>query len=252
VRAILTYHSIDSSDSPISVRPEEFARHVDFFRSGRVRVTSVAELLSLPGREDAVAITFDDGFANFGTEAFPRLDGLPVTLFVVTDHVGRTNAWGGQESAAVPTMPLLDWDALGRLAERGVTMGAHTRTHPDLTALSIERVEEECRGSAERLRAELGVDAEVFAYPYGKVTPAVASIAARSFRCACTARLGLLTGNNSMTELPRLDMYYFRERGLLESWGSAWFRAYLKCRQIARHTRHVTESALSAASRRRA
>ena len=40
MRAILTYHSIDESGSPISVDPDAFRRHVRWLASGRVRVTT--------------------------------------------------------------------------------------------------------------------------------------------------------------------------------------------------------------------
>ena len=98
MRAILTYHSIDASASPISVSKEVFASHVEWLATGRVRVTTVDELLRLPDSADAVALTFDDGFENFGEIAAPALarHALPSTLFIVSDYVGRTNAWGGR------------------------------------------------------------------------------------------------------------------------------------------------------------
>ena len=44
MRAILTYHSIDSSGSPISLSEEAFRAHVRFFGSGRVAVVPLADL----------------------------------------------------------------------------------------------------------------------------------------------------------------------------------------------------------------
>ncbi|TFG50637.1 MAG: polysaccharide deacetylase, partial [Gemmatimonadales bacterium] len=45
MRAILTYHSIDDSGSPISVAPEQFRAHVRWLQSGVIRVVPLAELL---------------------------------------------------------------------------------------------------------------------------------------------------------------------------------------------------------------
>jgi len=244
VRAILTYHSIDDSGSPISVSPSVFAQHAAWLRSGRVRVATVPDLLELPDHADALAVTFDDGFRNF-SEAAARLEGLPVTLFVVTEHVGRTNAWGGRDAAGIPILPLLDWNALGELASRGVTLGAHTRTHPRLTALPSSQVQDELCGSAERLRAELGVGADIVAYPYGSVSATVVSAAASVFRWGCTTRLRALGGDERALELPRLDMYYFRRPGQLEAWGTRAFRARLGARRVLRVAR-----ALAGSSRR--
>ena len=72
MRAILTYHSIDPSGSPISVSPAAFRRHIEWLASGRVRVVRLEELMRLPAGEDAVALTFDDGFAKFGNTVFRR------------------------------------------------------------------------------------------------------------------------------------------------------------------------------------
>src|SRR5581483_6893264 len=74
MRAILTYHSIDESGSVISVGRETFAAQAAWLASGRVRVTTVDELLALPPDADAVALTFDDGFQNFADTAVPVLE----------------------------------------------------------------------------------------------------------------------------------------------------------------------------------
>jgi peptidoglycan/xylan/chitin deacetylase (PgdA/CDA1 family) len=237
VRAILTYHSIDDSGSAISVSPAAWRTHAAWLQSGRVRVTTIGELMSMPDTADAVAVTFDDAFANFATEVWPLVDGLPVTLFVVTDHTGRSNAWRGRETPGIPTLPLLDWPALGRLAEHGVTLGAHTRTHADLTTVDDAALEDEMTGAIDRLRTETGVTAEVFAYPYGRVDRRVSAAAARSFRWACTTELRALGSHDLPCELPRLDMYYFQQPGLLESWNSPSFHLYVAGRRALRRGR---------------
>lgn len=243
MRAILTYHSIDDSGSVISVPGSVFAQHVKWLRSGRVRVTSIPELLALPPDADAVALTFDDGFCNFAVDAAPLLHGLAVTLFVVTDHVGRSNEWGGRPARGIPTLPLLDWPALARLADSGVTLGAHSRTHPDFATISPAAIDDELDGCAEQLHRQTGVAPDLFAYPYGSVTPTAAAAVAARFRWACTAELRQLRGHEAMAELPRIDMYYFRRTGRLESWGSPGFHAHLAARRLLRGGRGMARRA---------
>jgi len=184
MRAILTYHSIDSSGSPISVSPAAFRQQVEWLASGRVRVVSLEELLRTPQGEDAVALTFDDGFVNFGTEVAPLLKeySLPATVFIVAGQVGRTNAWGGRADPRIPTLPLLGWERLALLGERGVRLGAHTMTHPQLTKLPSHALEDELAGAAELIREETGRRPDEFAYPYGDVNPAVATAVAAGAR----------------------------------------------------------------------
>lgn len=227
MRGILTYHSIDRSGSPISVAPSAFERHVSSLACGSPRVTHVSDVINPASGSQAVALTFDDGFANFATEAWPRLAdrGLPVTLFVATDRVGTTNAWGGRDQAGIPTMPLLDWDALGRLAETGVDLGAHSRSHADLRRVSDAQLEDEIAGAMEEITTRTGRPVRGFAYPYGACDLRVVSAVARVAAWACTTRFAALRLTDGQYELPRLDAYYFRAAAGLESWGTAGFRA---------------------------
>lgn len=245
MRAILTYHSIDGSGSPVSVDEPAFRRHVAWLSSGAVRVVGIDELLR--SDRDAVALTFDDGFASFAERAWPLLaeHGLPVTLFVVSDRVGSTNAWGGRESPGIPTLPLLGWDALARLAEEGVTLGAHSRTHPDLRTMRGPALEDEIAGSADRIAAATGRRPQAFAYPYGARSGDAVAVAARSFRCACTTEHRLMAAEDQPHLLPRLDAYYFRRRGL-EGWGSAMFRARVWVRGTLRSARSLAMSRAAA------
>jgi peptidoglycan/xylan/chitin deacetylase (PgdA/CDA1 family) len=239
MRAILTYHSIDSSGSPISLSPATFTRHVRWLRSGRVRVLGVEALIATPDEEDAVAVTFDDGFANFGEVAAPRLAdaGVPSTLFVVSDQVGRTNAWNGVVTKGIPDLPLLGWPALGHLAEQGVVIGAHTRTHPDLTTLDASRAREEMRGAADVIERELGRRPAIFAYPYGALNASLAEAASAEFRWSCTTEFALLARDVTRARLPRLDAYYFQDVGRLDAFGTPAFARYVSRRRAARRVR---------------
>ena len=241
MRAILTYHSIDSSGSVLSVDAATFRRHVTWLSSGRVRVMTIPQLAEFGPDTDAVALTFDDGFANFATVAWPLLreHGLPATVFVVTDHVGATNAWERSAGGAIPILPLLGWDALGQLAAEGATIGSHSRTHPHLTALDRERLVDEVAGSAALLRARLGGTAAIFAYPYGAVNDRVAALVRDTYRWGCTTALRPLEPGVSAHLLARLDMYYLRGAGRLEAWGSPGFRRYLWLRAQARRVREA-------------
>lgn len=71
----------------------------------------------------------------------------------------------GERIGALPVV--LDWDELRELAGDGVTLGAHTRTHPALTQLPVEQARAEIRGSREDLEREIGGTLPIFAYPFG-------------------------------------------------------------------------------------
>jgi peptidoglycan/xylan/chitin deacetylase (PgdA/CDA1 family) len=229
MRAILTYHSVDESGSPISVSGAAFEAHRRWLTSGAIRNTSLAGILSSPDDgQHEVAVTFDDGVANIRTPLELLLDaGIKPTVFVVTGHVGGTNAWGGRDHPGIPRLPLLTWDELGDLSRRGVAIEAHSRTHPSLTGLSSTELEEELGGCSDDLLKHLGVRATAVAYPYGYLNPVVVTCAARWFAHGVTTEMAPLATNSQSMLLPRLDMYYYREPRAIESWGSSGFKVRL-------------------------
>jgi glycosyltransferase involved in cell wall biosynthesis/peptidoglycan/xylan/chitin deacetylase (PgdA/CDA1 family) len=69
---------------------------------------------------------------------------------------------------AEPMAPVvLTWHELRALASDGVAIAAHTRTHPALTRLPLDRARAEIRASREDLTRELGMALPLFAYPFG-------------------------------------------------------------------------------------
>lgn len=240
MRAILTWHSIDGSGSPISVAPEQWRAQAAWLAGSGVRVLSMERLLAEPGPEPAVALTFDDGFANFATEALPVLEerGFPATVFVVSGHAGRDNRWAGRSSTIIPRLPLLDWDALARLPHSLVTIGAHTRTHPHLDQVEDEaQLESELHGSARDIEARTGRRPDIVAYPYGGLSPAAVRIAGAHFRWGCTTDLRPLGGAEQPMLLPRIDVHYLRTPWRFGRWGSLRLRGWLRLRRAGRRIR---------------
>jgi peptidoglycan/xylan/chitin deacetylase (PgdA/CDA1 family) len=212
---ILAYHRIasvtDGAQRRWRVTPEEFDRQLAFLRSAGFRSASWAEWhvaaqrrRPLPGRR--VLLTFDDGYQDFADHAVPALErhGFTATVFVVTDRVGGDNGWDADVGAE--PVPLMDWSTIRALDARGVTFGGHTATHPMLTALSHAEVV----GEASRCRAALvdalGHPVQAFAYPYGDVDPAVASlVGACGWGYGVTAAASRVERWVPMLHLPRLE-----------------------------------------------
>jgi peptidoglycan/xylan/chitin deacetylase (PgdA/CDA1 family) len=94
-------------------------------------------------------------------------------------------------SVAPPAGSVLGWGALRRLAAEGVTIGAHTRSHPNLARLEREQAREEIAGSWHDLCTHLGSVAPVFAYPGGHYRPETVELVAEAgFQLAFTTRRG--------------------------------------------------------------
>lgn len=239
MRAILTYHSIDPSGSPVSIDEIVLRRHIAWLRSGRVQVVPLERIADVAPERDAVAITFDDGFANFETVAWPLLrhQDFPVTLFVASERVGKDNAWGGEAAPGVPTLALVGWDGLAKMVRQGLTIGSHSRTHPRLTQLDDAQLARELDGSADELAQAFGTRPTSFCYPYGDLDERVAAAVRTRYARACTTELAVLPTTPDRHLLPRLDAFYYQSPGRLEAFGSPSFRRHLWLRATARRVR---------------
>ena len=67
-----------------------------------------------------------------------------------------------------PVSQVLSWDELRTLASEGVTLGAHSRTHPFMDQLTSQEAQAEAVGSLQDLEREVGQASPIFAYPGGR------------------------------------------------------------------------------------
>jgi peptidoglycan/xylan/chitin deacetylase (PgdA/CDA1 family) len=133
-------------------------------------------------------------------------------------------------------MQLMSWSELGALPA-SISLGAHTATHPDLTALSDQQVLGELRQSRQEIEQNTGRAVTTFAYPYGALDRRTAAIVRREFAVACGTRLDFIEAGADVADLPRLDTYYLRS----ERWFGHLFHfptgMYVRLRRFARELR---------------
>jgi peptidoglycan/xylan/chitin deacetylase (PgdA/CDA1 family) len=262
---VLIYHRIaEPGASPhldpalVSATPGVFAQQMQYL-AARFSVVGLPDVLhafqsgtALP--HDAVLVTFDDAYADFGKTAWPILKslGLPATLFVPTAYPDRPDRsfWWDRLHCAVTcttrlqleptpfgTMSLrtdterletfrrlrehlkrstheevlrlvddvcerlgpvpadsngvLRWNELRRLSREGVTLAAHTRTHPLLTRIASDAAREEIVGSQQDLQCQIGTTLPVFCFPGGQHNDALVSILKQEgFKLAFTTLRG--------------------------------------------------------------
>lgn len=248
---ILTYHSIDESGSVISTSPEVFRRQMRRLKESGLTTVSLGTLsrVMIENGEfptNSVILTFDDGFRNFYTAAFPVLDecGFGATVFLVTDFCGKNNDWNGNPPEMRST-ELMSWSEIRELANRGIEFGSHTRTHPDLSRLAAAAVEREMTESKAAIEDVVGKQVTTFAYPFGKFGNAARQIAERIFETACSTDLGKVSGLSDPLSLERIDSYYLANWYAFDSFSSAKFGHYLKFRQSLRNFKALVSSSIS-------
>ena len=176
--AVLCYHKIGTPPAgsklkELWVSPEKFRRQVKYLLDNGYKTLLFSELLKawkggtgLP--EKAVLITFDDGYENNYTAAWPILKelGAKGNIFVVFNTIGKANIWHNPSSE--PWINMATAEMLLEMKESGIMeFGSHTMNHPHLGALEPENAVWEMRESKRQLEALLGGEVCAFAYPYG-------------------------------------------------------------------------------------
>jgi len=181
-------------------------------------------------------LTFDDGFQDFAEAAWPviREQGWPATVFLPTGHVGRVENWRG---IANPPRRLMDWQTIGRLAAEGVDFGAHSVSHPDLTAMEPELRAAEVLKSKTEIAERLGREPAHFAPPYGRSDTTLRGFIAEHFRTSCGTRLGQADQDAERFDLPRIEMFYYTDIARWRAHLAGHGGAYLALRKTLRGVR---------------
>lgn len=182
---ILLYHRVPAAPDgdPFAVPVERFRRQLEAVAaSGRSPLTVPALLARRHEVAPApVAVTFDDGTADFAERAWPLLRelGIPATVYVTAGLVG------GRHDGA----PLVSWAQLADLARDGVEIGAHGSHHVALDAIPLHRAALELVNCKLLLEQRLQRRVTTFAYPYGFHSRALERLVARAgFASACAVR----------------------------------------------------------------
>lgn len=174
---ILMYHCISRQASQqyrsFAVPPELFAEQMAYLHEHGYTALTVSQFINtriagnaiLPER--AVIITFDDGFADFFTDALPVLlqYGLVATLYIPTAFLNSTSRWLWREGEGMRRM--LTWEQLGEISARGIECGGHSHSHPQLDTLPRSVARDEIVRCKQLLEDRLGQPILSFAYPYG-------------------------------------------------------------------------------------
>jgi peptidoglycan/xylan/chitin deacetylase (PgdA/CDA1 family) len=217
---ILMYHGV--SDEPengvssyyrTSTSPKAFAEHMTLLRAEGYEAVSLAvglQRLRCAGAAlgKLVALTFDDGFRDFRTTAFPILQqyGFGATVFLPTAFIGC-------ESRRFKTRECMTWSEVRELRKAGIEFGSHTVNHPTLYELDRARLRTELEASKATIEEELGEPIRSFAYPYAFpsadrrfVDTFVELLKDARYECGVTTRIGRARPDDPPFTLKRLPV----------------------------------------------
>jgi peptidoglycan/xylan/chitin deacetylase (PgdA/CDA1 family) len=214
------YHRVCDDPEPavspyyrVNTSPSVFRRHLRQLAQEGYRTIDLAEVAALLARGEplvpkAVAITFDDGFRDFHTEAFPALQEhrFTATVFLPTAFIqDERRSFKGAEC--------LTWREARQLCQAGIQFGSHTVNHPRLADLDWQAIERELRDSKDRMEERLGKTVSAFAYPFAypqndrAFAGAFRSLLMRTgYTCCATTEIGRVKAGDDPFRLKRLPV----------------------------------------------
>ena len=200
---VFVYHSVakhrlgeTGEQRELDVDTTMFRAQMDLLRRRRCAVVSLSSVVDAlrehrPLPAGAVVLTFDDGWKDQYEEALPILKqyGFTATFFIYTRAIDNGPAF-------------MTWAAVRDLQHAGMTIGAHSRTHPELTRPGVSLVDE-IDGARSDLAHQTGVTPDLFAYPYGSWnTHVAAAVRAAGFTAARGMADGRVRPHADLMALP--------------------------------------------------
>lgn len=176
---ILMYHSISEGTEAgvkpyykVLTSPTRFAEHMQWLVDLGYRAVTLSDGLKwlqhhgqrndlTRNSPQPVVVTFDDGFHDFHTAAFPVLQrhGFSATMYLPTAFIAQVRK-------SFKCRPCLTWGEVRDLDSAGIEFGSHTVNHPRLTDLRWSDIEFELRDSKTAIEQQIGHSIRSFAYPY--------------------------------------------------------------------------------------
>lgn len=234
IAVALTYHRInDNNETPdIMVSTKNFERQMAYLKK-YFDIVPIDEIVNIcinnkRLRRDTAAVTFDDGYKDNFTDAYPILKkyNVPALIFVAITYINESNKLSSDEIKAV---------------QKGhITFGAHTITHKALAALDRESAFLEVSGSKSYLEQILQEEVKYFAYPYGKrgrdfTDETMQIVKDAGYKAAFATDNGFINGASNLFALNRIGVRNFplfvfkcRISGIFENRLFYWLRRYLK------------------------
>jgi peptidoglycan/xylan/chitin deacetylase (PgdA/CDA1 family) len=167
---VLMYHHVGEPDQTadairrdLSVSPEDFEAQLRYLiEHGFAPITLERLVMHLqlgqPLPPKPVVLTFDDGFKDQYTNAYPLLKkyGFVATFFIITRFADEERP------------EYMSWSEIELLHADGMEIGSHSYTHPSLIGKSFDYVVWQVLGSKQAIEARTKEPVRFFSYPSGQ------------------------------------------------------------------------------------
>lgn len=198
----LNYHKVDNYHHALSIPPGEFEEQIKYLHDNGYHSINPDDLVAnikygnaLPDKP--ILITFDDGYADNYSNAYPILKkyNFTATIFIITNMVGKDPRF-------------VTWEQVREMQESGFVFASHTVNHLPLTNLPADQIENELVQSRDEITQQLGVTPKYFAYPTGAYNLQIEDIVRKTgYTAAFTIRYGQDGPKSDLYALERIPIF---------------------------------------------
>jgi peptidoglycan/xylan/chitin deacetylase (PgdA/CDA1 family) len=215
---IMMYHGIRESAGSsqpyyeLHTSPRVFESHMSYLHREGYTTVDLDEALDIVegrrGLQKTVVVTFDDGYLDFYSHAFPVLleYGFKATVFVIPEFVPSSDPADKQRA-------YMSWAQIREIHEAGTRIGSHSMSHADLQQLTSRGIDDELGLSKLAIEDKLGCEVRSFSYPYSFpehnrsfIQQTHECLQTRGYRHAVSTILGSVDRRSNRFHLPRLPI----------------------------------------------
>ena len=222
---ILMYHHVGVPDSgadsirrDLSVSPTRFEGQLRYLVERGYQPITLTDLAmhlqvgrALPAKP--VVLTFDDGFEDQYTNAYPLLKkyGFVGTFFVITRFADEERP------------EHMSWSEIELLHANGMEIGSHSYTHPSLWGKSYDYLVWQVLGSREAIETRTQESVRFFSYPSGQYDQLTIDVLkSAGYWGAVTVEAGSLQSAEAPFEMKRIRVRGTYDLNDFDHWLNHW------------------------------
>ncbi len=177
---VLMYHCIDNNvfgTPSLFVAPSDFQKQMAYLKDNGYTTITFRDLDHINQISKPILITFDDGYKDNYTYAFPVLKkyNMKATIFIIVNSLGKKRSLNMNEI---------------REMKGTIDFQSHTMTHSHLGELKGNKLEYEIGESKKQLEKLIGTNIFVIAYPYGSYNNQTIETVKKYYKYGLTVKSG--------------------------------------------------------------
>ncbi len=208
---IIMYHHVaapppdaDAIRRDLSVSPQAFEEQLRYLVGAGYQPITLRQLAMHlqtgrpPLPKKPVVLTFDDGYRDNYTHAYPLLKeyGFVATFFILSGPID----FGDKE--------YMTWEQIELMSADGMEIGDHSYSHPDLAGQPLDFITWQILAPKEAIEAHTGQEVRSFCYPAGSYDQTVIEVLkATHFWGAVTTQVGVRQSSEQLFELKRVRVH---------------------------------------------